>query len=72
MFSEILTNVIILSEMPQQRTLGLAQLHNGQAQFVISVNLSLGYEFYPLQRGFRSFVNSAWISRGFCVDTNKC
>ena len=39
-----------------------------------SVNLSLGCknEFYPLQRGFRSFVNSAWISRGFCVDTNKC
>ena len=40
----------------------------------LSVNLSLGFknEFYPLQRGFRSFVNSAWISRGFCVDTNKC
>ena len=39
-----------------------------------SVNLSLGFknEFYPLQHGFRSFVNSAWISRGFCVDTNKC
>ena len=41
---------------------------------VYSVNLSLGFknEFYPLQRGFRSFVNSAWIPRGFCVDTNKC
>ena len=40
----------------------------------ISVNLSPGFknEFYPLQRGFRSFVNSAWISRGFRVDTNKC
>ena len=39
-----------------------------------SVNLSPGFknEFYPLQRGFRSFVNSAWISRGFRVDTNKC
>ena len=39
-----------------------------------SVNLSLGFknEFYPLQRGFRSFVNSAWISRGLRVDTNKC
>ena len=39
----------------------------------ISVNLSPGFknEFYPLQRGFRSFVNSAWISRGFRVDTNK-
>ena len=32
-----------------------------------SVNLSPGFknEFYRLQRGFRSFVNSAWISRGF-------
>ena len=39
-----------------------------------SVNLSPGFknEFYPLQRGFRSFVNSAWISRGFRVGTNKC
>ena len=39
-----------------------------------SVNLSPGFknEFYPLQRGFQSFVNSAWISRGFRVDTNKC
>ena len=42
--------------------------------FDFSVNLSPGFknEFYPLQRGFRSFVNSAWISRGFRVDTNKC
>ena len=42
--------------------------------FCCSVNLSPGFknEFYPLQRGFRSFVNSAWISRGFRVDTNKC
>ena len=39
-----------------------------------SVNLSPGFknDFYPLQRWFRSFVNSAWISRGFRVDTNKC
>ena len=39
-----------------------------------SVNLSPGFknEFYPLQRGFRNFVNSAWISRGFCVDSSKC
>ena len=40
----------------------------------ISVNLSPGFknEFYPLQRGFQSFVNFAWISRGFRVNTNKC
>ena len=39
-----------------------------------SVNLSPGFknEFYPLQRGFQSFVNFAWISRGFRVNTNKC
>ena len=39
-----------------------------------SVNLSPGFknEFYTLQRGFQSFVNSAWISRGFRVDPNKC
>ena len=39
-----------------------------------SVNLSPGFknEFYPLLRGFRSFVNSSWISRGFRVDTKKC
>ena len=44
------------------------------AQIMYSVNLSPGFknEFYPLQRGFRSFVNSAWISRGFRVDTKKC
>ena len=47
-----------------------AKLH----RTLYSVNLSPGFknEFYPLQRGFRSFVNSAWISRGFRVDTNKC
>ena len=41
---------------------------------ISSVNLSPGFknEFYPLQRGFRSFVKSAWISRGFRVDINKC
>ena len=58
-----------------QKNTGCIKKKTGENYLLVdSVNLSPGFknEFYPLQRGFRSFVNSAWISRGFRVDTNKC